>query len=38
MIGIATQKTISLLAKRLVIPALKGSFMIWVKASSETLA
>jgi hypothetical protein len=26
------------LAKRLVIPALKGSFMIWVKASSETLA
>jgi hypothetical protein len=28
IIGIATQMTISLWAKRLVMPALKGSFMI----------
>jgi hypothetical protein len=38
MIGTATKNTVGLWCKKLVIKALKGSFMIWVKAKPETLA
>jgi hypothetical protein len=38
MIGTATKNTIGLWCKKLIIRALKGSFMIWVKAKPETLA
>jgi hypothetical protein len=38
MTGITTKSTISLWTKRLVIAALKGNFMIWVKTVPETLA
>jgi hypothetical protein len=37
MIGTATKNTIGLWCKKLRVKALKGSFMIWVKAISETL-
>jgi hypothetical protein len=38
MIGTATKNTVGLWTKKLVVTALKGSFMIWVKAKPETLA
>jgi hypothetical protein len=37
MIGTATKNTVGLCCKKLVVKALKGSFMIWVKAKPETL-
>jgi hypothetical protein len=38
MIGIATKNTVGLWCKKLVVRALKGSSMIWVKAKPDTLA
>jgi hypothetical protein len=38
MIGTATKNTVGLWCKKLVVKALKGSFMIWIKANPETLA
>jgi hypothetical protein len=38
MRGTATKNTFGLWCKKLVVKALKGSFMIWDKASSETFA
>jgi hypothetical protein len=38
MIGTSTRNTIGLWCKKLIGWALKGSFMIWVKAKTETLA
>jgi hypothetical protein len=38
MIGTATKNTVGLWCKKLVVKALKGSFMIWDKAKAETLA
>jgi hypothetical protein len=37
IIGTATKNTVGIWCKKLVIRALKGSFMIWVKAKPETL-
>jgi hypothetical protein len=38
MIGTGTKNTVGLWCKKLVVKALKGSFMIWVKTKPETLA
>jgi hypothetical protein len=38
IIGTATKNTVGIWCKNLVVRALKGSFMIWVKAKPETLA
>jgi hypothetical protein len=38
MRGTATKNPIGQWRKKLVVTALKGSFMIWVKAKPETLA
>jgi hypothetical protein len=38
MIGTATKNTVGLWTKKLVVTALKGCFMIWIKAKPETLA
>jgi hypothetical protein len=37
IIGTATKNTVGIWCKKLVVRALKGSFMIWVKAKPETL-
>jgi hypothetical protein len=38
MIGTATKSTVGLWGKKLVVKALKRSFMVWVKVEQETLA
>jgi hypothetical protein len=38
IIGTVTKNTVGIWCKKLVVRALKGSFMIWVKAKPETLA
>jgi hypothetical protein len=38
IIGTATKNTVGIWCKKLVVKAIKGSFMIWVKAKPETLA
>jgi hypothetical protein len=38
MIETATKNRIDLWAKKLIVTALKGSFMIWTKAKAEPLA
>jgi hypothetical protein len=38
IIGTATKNTVGIWCKKLVVRALKGSFMIWVKAKPETFA
>jgi hypothetical protein len=37
MIGTTTKNKVGLWYKKIVVKALKGSFMIWVKAKPETL-
>jgi hypothetical protein len=38
IIGTTTKNTVGIWCKKLVVRAIKGSFMIWVKAKPETLA